>query len=145
MDIESIVTRVWEEHKMISGILHKSIGILVGYDENVYIDEKESFLRQIKVFMSNYEKLVIPHYRFEEKNLYPLLINEFGKRAEGLVKDHKLLTSYRAEIRKLIESEDVDKILSKLRILYETAIKHQEKEVDLIKQYLKRKNIHVDL
>ena len=144
MDFTEIVKRVNTDHKIISEILHESITVLVSYTSRTYEDMRDDFLDQVDIFLKNYDRVVAPHYRFEEKHLYSLLYTEFREETEILIEEHKILKRHRDKIKRLKDARDINEVLNSLKTLYEIAARHQEKEINLTKKYAKTKNIPME-
>lgn len=126
------LTKAYLDHGMIS----EEMTFFEKFVEGIDADEVEDYLRRLRKFSEEY---IINHFRFEEEEIFPLILKYGNEKEKKLVQmlqdDHVKILKELAQFMKKVTSygdhptaKEVEGIMLSSRVVLEMVLLHARKE-----------------
>ncbi len=139
MKLKKVIERITKEHELLKQMLIESIDIILEEGVEAYVGDKQRFLEQAKIFLKNYTKLIIPHFKLEEAHLFTALPSKYNEVVPELIQEHMYILELIEQAEEYINAENINGVVRTLRKLHKIETQHTNK-VDTIIKELTSKN-----
>lgn len=145
MELRRILEKIEREHRHIKNMLIESTVMILDEGVDIHIKDRDRFIKRVKVFLSNYMRLVKPHFKYEEKYLFNVLPCEYVEKISQWNHDHRCILELLEQAQEFLALGDVEGLIRTLQTLYIIEARHTEEIDSLIKelrkQYIKENDL----